>query len=199
VIDEIDQRCGVGSADQLLSVSIHRGVVPRSEMTDDLPRSGDLGHYKVVKVGDVVLNRMRAFEGGVGVAPRSGIVSPDYAVLRCTPVLRPSFAELLFRSHWFIGEMTSRVRGIGSVALGTVRTPRINVDDLRDIRIPLPDLAEQRRVEAEHQRFGEGLADMASLLHSSVQLLQEYKFALVANAVSGQMDPISVRVGRLGP
>lgn len=194
VLEEVDHRCGRGGADQLLSVSIHHGVVPRSEMTDDVPRSEDLGHYKVVQVGDVVLNRMRAFQGGVGVADRAGIVSPDYAVLRCAPPLRPSFAELLFRSNWFVGEMTSRVRGIGSVALGSVRTPRINVDDLRDILIPLPDLEEQQRVEEEHGRLGQRLSEVAARLQRSVQLLQEYKFALVSGAASGELEAAGIGV-----
>ncbi|WP_433651540.1 restriction endonuclease subunit S [Micromonospora zamorensis] len=42
--------------------------------------------------------------------------------------------------------MAARLRGIGSIELGNVRTPRINAEDLGDIRVSLPSVDEQRRI-----------------------------------------------------
>jgi type I restriction enzyme S subunit len=141
----IDQRAG-HHRPPLLAVSIHAGVVPRSSLTENEPRADDLSGYKLCVSGDIVLNRMRAFQGAIGISPERGLVSPDYLVLRPKPEVEGRFLHHLFRSHWFVGEMISRLRGIGSTDQGNVRTPRINADDLGDIPIKLPSLSEQRAI-----------------------------------------------------
>ncbi|WP_406358062.1 restriction endonuclease subunit S [Streptomyces sp. NBC_01635] len=141
----IDQRAGAIQP-PLLAVSIHHGVVPRHTLTDDLPRAEDLSNYKVCETGDIVLNRMRAFQGAIGISPMRGIVSPDYLVLRPHNSVEARYLHHLFRSHWFVGEMIARLRGIGGTESGSVRTPRINSEDLGDIRVTLPRLEEQRRI-----------------------------------------------------
>ncbi|MFI6059230.1 restriction endonuclease subunit S [Streptomyces sp. NPDC051286] len=140
-----DQRAGEDQP-PLLAVSIHHGVVPRSTLTDDLPRAEDLSNYKLCEQGDIVLNRMRAFQGAIGVSSVRGLVSPDYLVLRPGPSTEVRYLHHLFRSKWFVGEMSSRLRGIGGTENGAVRTPRINPEDLGDIRVALPSLEEQRRI-----------------------------------------------------
>lgn len=140
----VDQRRGPEDL-PLLAVSIHKGVVPRETMTDDEARADDLSSYKRCATHDIVVNRMRAFQGAIGIAPQVGIVSPDYLVLRVVEG-EPRFFHHLFRSTWFVGEMTSRLRGIGGSDQGNVRTPRINAEELGEIRISLPSLPEQRAV-----------------------------------------------------
>lgn len=141
----IDQRAGTDQP-PLLTVSIHHGVFRRDTLTDDLPRAEDLSNYKLCEPGDIVLNRMRAFQGAIGISPQRGLVSPDYLVLRSGPDVDPRFLHHLFRSTWFVGEMVSRLRGIGNTESGAVRTPRINSEDLGDIRVALPALDEQHRI-----------------------------------------------------
>jgi type I restriction enzyme S subunit len=143
----IDERAGSAML-PLLAVSIHHGVVPRDRLTDDEPRADDLADYKRCEPGDVVLNRMRAFQGAIGVAPQPGIVSPDYVVLRLVPHADAQFFHHLFRSRWFVSKMAARLRGIGSLDQGNVRTPRINVEDFGEIELTLPPAAEQRAIAA---------------------------------------------------
>jgi type I restriction enzyme S subunit len=73
-------------------------------------------------------------------------VSPDYLVLRPRLAVEARFLHYTFRSDWFVSEMISRLRGIGSTDQGNVRTPRINAQDLLDIGIAIPDLDQQRRI-----------------------------------------------------
>ena len=54
------------------------------------------------------------------------------------------FCTTYSRSAWFIGEMASRLRGIGNTENGAVRTPRINPEDLGDISVAFPSPEEQR-------------------------------------------------------
>lgn len=188
LVREIDVRAGAASADELLSVSIHHGVVPRTELTDDLPKADDLGNYKRVSAGDLVLNRMRAFQGAVGVAEMSGVVSPDYCVLRCGPKFSPGFAHFLFRSDWFVGEMVSRLRGIGSTDVGVVRTPRVNVEDLLDIVVPCPELVQQTQLMDRLSASQAVTLSRRAVLERSLDLLSEYKRSLITAAVTGEFD-----------
>lgn len=133
-----DQRRGLDSDLELLSVSAYRGILPRSDLTDKAPRADDLSGYKVVRPGDVVINRMSAYQGALGFARQEGIVSPEYIVLEPTGV-DGRYLTYLMKSSWFVAEMTTRVRGIASAEGGTsVRTPRINPEDLGNIPCDLP-------------------------------------------------------------
>ena len=160
----IDQRAG-SVRPPLLAVSIHHGVVRRDTLTDDLPRAEDLSNYKLCEPGDIVLNRMRAFQGAIGISPQRGLVSPDYAVLRPGPDVDARYLHHLFRSTWFVGEMVSRLRGIGNTENGAVRTPRINPEDLGDIPVDFPSINEQRRIadflDAETARIDKATALIA--------------------------------------
>lgn len=196
LIREVDLRAGVNaSPDALLSVSIHHGVVPRSTLTNDLPRADLLDSYKVVQPGDLVLNRMRAFQGAVGVSSGTGIVSPDYAVLRSGAELLPAFAHFVFRSPWFAGEMSARIRGIGSVDLGTARTPRINVSDLMEIRVPAPPIGVQDELVGALKSAQDATTAHIGLLKDHLLLLDEFKRSLISAAVSGEFD-VSAASGR---
>ncbi|WP_165950234.1 restriction endonuclease subunit S [Actinomadura sp. GC306] len=102
---------------------------------------------------------MRAFQGAIGLSHSRGLVSPDYLVLRPEEGVEGRYIHHLFRSAWFIGEMTSRLRGIGGTESGSVRTPRINAEDLGEIKTSLPLLTQQRRIadflDGETARIGE--------------------------------------------
>lgn len=185
--DVIDERAGDRDL-QLLSVSIHRGVVPRSTMTPDEARAEDLSSYKVTKPGDIVLNRMRAFQGAIGLNRVLGIVSPDYLVLRPKSVVRADWLHYVFRSDWFVGEMIARLRGIGSVELGSVRTPRINASDLGEIRLAIPDLDEQGLAVDRLAAVQESTDSAVDALQRSIALLSEYKQSLISAAVAGELD-----------
>lgn len=139
-----DERVQDRTRPPLLSVSIYRGVVPRSDLTDKVARADDLSNYKLCEPGEIVINRMSAYQGALGITRERGIVSPEYIVLRTNPDVEPRFLTYLFKSAWFVGQMSARVRGIGSTEQGNVRTPRINPEDLGGIEINIPPLRDQR-------------------------------------------------------
>lgn len=152
----------------LLSVSAKRGVIRRTALSPDEGRAESLQMYKVCRTNEIVINRMSAYQGAVGLAHEDGVVSPDYLVLRISSLLEPRYAEHLFRSKPFVGEMSSRVRGIGSASLGTVRTPRINWSDLAEIPIDLPQIEVQVEI-ADYLDLETGRID--ALIAKQEQLL----------------------------
>lgn len=192
MFDEIDRRVGTPESDDpLLSVSIHRGVIPRSDMTDREARADDFVNYKCVEPGDVVINRMRAFEGGAGISAYRGIVSSDYAVLRTRAGLEPRFLHHLIRSSWFVGEMIARLRGIGNVEAGNVRTPRINVEDLGDIQVALPQTADQVTIADYLDTETAHIDGMVSLRQRQLALLNESLAARRTSRLLADLDPVS--------
>lgn len=192
--DVVDVRAG-NRRPTLLAVSIHHGVIPREYLTHDEPRADNLDSYKLCEPGDLVLNRMRAFQGAIGVADRSGIVSPDYLVLRPRRGTEARFLHYLFRSSWFVGEMVARLRGIGSVDTGSVRTPRINADDLFDIRVHVPPRAEQQAVADYLDRETARIDALIAAKHRARSLLDE-RFAAIRDATIVLLDGPSIKLGR---
>ena len=89
---EVDDRAGA-LADELplLSVSQVHGVRRYGDVFDREPRAEDHTNYKLARSRDVVVNRMSADKGALGVSPESGLVSPDYMVLRTTHELDPRY------------------------------------------------------------------------------------------------------------
>lgn len=186
---ENDSRAGAAGAKlPLLSVSIAWGVRRRETMFANESRADDFSTYKRALPGDIVVNRMRAFQGALGVAQEAGIVSPDYAVLQTAAQLSPDWLAALMRTPRFIAEMTARLKGIGNAESGTVRTPRINVADLLGIPIELPSLEAQ---STQLQRLRARERDIDALIAKAerfIEIAKERRAALITAAVTGQID-----------
>ncbi|WP_249010489.1 restriction endonuclease subunit S [Conexibacter sp. DBS9H8] len=162
VVSEVDDRRRLDGSLPLLTVSIHRGVQPAPS-----EQAGGDSEYKVCRAGQLVLNRMRAFQGALGVAPVDGLASPDYAVLEVSAEHSPDFVAYLLRSPWGVAAMAARIRGIGGVENGNVRTPRINVQDLGEIECSMPNAHDQQKIadflDCECARIDELQAELRSV------------------------------------
>ncbi|WP_433657899.1 restriction endonuclease subunit S [Nocardia sp. CA-128927] len=192
----IDTRAGIRQL-PLMAVSIHHGVVRRDSLTDDLPRAEDLSNYKVCSAGDIVLNRMRAFQGAIGISPERGLVSPDYLVLRPNADVDSGYLHHVFKSTWFVGEMTSRLRGIGNIESGAVRTPRINPEDLGDISIPIPPLGEQRRIADFLDTIVAQIDQMCDARRAQRAILEERRRSIIDNRIDNLKPARCIRLGYL--
>ncbi len=162
----------------LLSVYRDLGVVPREGREDNFNKPGeDLNSYQVVRPGYLVLNKMKTWQGSLGVSSFDGIVSPAYFVAEQVSDTEPRFIHHLLRSSPLIGEYGARSKGI-----------RPNQWDLpweefRAIRVRLPSISDQRAIsdylDAETARIDGLVAD----LRKSVELLRERRRTLITEAV----------------
>ena len=76
-----DERKGDRKDLQLLSVYREYGVIPKnSRMDNKNHESEDTSKYKVVKNSDIVVNKMKLWQGSLGVSKYDGFVSPAYIV-----------------------------------------------------------------------------------------------------------------------
>jgi type I restriction enzyme S subunit len=181
LFNERDER---GEAElPLLEVSINAGVVLR-EFSDERIEStaADFNTYKVARRGDIAFNKMRMWQGAVGLVPQDGLVSPDYVVAEPTGALLPEYAGLLFRTAAFSAECARRSHGIVWDRL------RLYWEGFREIDIPLPSAENQRDIVACVARKTAKLDAVRKATVRSVALLKERRASLILAAVTGKVD-----------
>jgi type I restriction enzyme S subunit len=169
----------------MLSVYRDLGVVPREGREDNYNKPGeDLSAYRVVHPGDLVLNKMKTWQGSLGISSHMGIVSPAYFVCVQTGPGDGRFLHHLLRSQPLIHEYARRSKGIRPAQWD------LPWDEFRSIFIRLPDLGTQRAIadylDAETARIdaliekkqqmqgliGERLASLADRLLQSSQVVR---------------------------
>jgi len=167
----------------LLEVSINSGVVMREFSNDRIESTAeDFNTYKVARKGDVVFNKMRMWQGAVGIAPEDGLVSPDYTVAAPVGTLSPEYAELLFRTEMFSAECARHSHGIVWDRL------RLYWEGFRDIVVPLPPLPEQRAIVAYISTETAKLEGLREAAERAIGLLKERRSALISAGVTGQIE-----------
>jgi type I restriction enzyme, S subunit len=167
----------------LLEVSINSGVIIREFSNDKIEgTASDFNVYKVAQQNDIAFNKMRMWQGAVGVSPVDGLVSPDYTVANPAPCLRPAYAGLLFRTDSFSAECGRNSQGI------TWDRLRLYWDEFRDIFMPLPPLSEQDAILEAVQAETTKIDRLCAATEHSITLLKERRSALIAAAVTGQID-----------
>lgn len=99
--------------EQLLSVYRNYGVIPKSSRDDNFNKpSEDLSKYQLVAVGDLVVNKMKAWQGSLGISAHDGIVSPAYFVYKTAGGMDPRFAHYLLRCKEYADHMAAISSGI---------------------------------------------------------------------------------------
>lgn len=132
----------VGHPDeQMLSVYRDLGVVRKDDQLDNYNKTAlNREIYQLIDDGWLALNRMKAWQGAVGISTLRGIVSGHYICFRPAHRAEPRFLHYLIRSPVYTAEMQRISRG--------VRPSQIEVDNdqLRVLGLWLPCLEEQRRI-----------------------------------------------------
>ncbi|MEU9065654.1 hypothetical protein AB0D60_02015 [Streptomyces sp. NPDC048306] len=126
---------------ELLSVYRDHGVVPRKSREDNFNKpSEDLTAYRYVRPGDLVLNKMKTWQGSLGVSRHEGIVSPAYFVCEMSPDVDAGYAHHLLRSEPYIHLYRTASKGIRPNQWD------LPFDEFRKLPMLLPPRDEQRRI-----------------------------------------------------
>lgn len=124
----------------LLTVARERGVFVRSVADanhNSIP--DDLSNYKVARAGDLVINKMKAWQGSLGLAPLDGIVSPAYFVFHAD-IAVPQFGEYLLRSKPYVAKFGAASDGV------RIGQWDLNIPRMRSIELYLPPADEQAAI-----------------------------------------------------
>jgi type I restriction enzyme S subunit len=170
----------VGYLDEtMLSVFRDHGVV-RKDSRENLNKTAeDRSIYQLVEPGWLVVNRMKAWQGSVGIAFERGTVSGHYLCFRPTHQHDHRFLNHLLRSEPMRVQYESLSRG--------VRPGQAEIDNewFKSIRLHLPDLAEQRRIaDFLDQQVGQ-IDAAAAGARDLLTRLEERTMARILRAVGG--------------
>ncbi|MFC6618396.1 restriction endonuclease subunit S [Deinococcus radiophilus] len=168
----------------LLSVIREKGVILRNRESKEENHNfipDDLSNYKVVREGDLVINKMKAWQGSMGLAPHDGIVSPAYFVFRFAVPYLPYGAALL-RSKAYVALFARASDG--------VRTGQWDLSIQRMKRIPIliPPASEQRAIVKYINAETAKLNQAITRAEQEIALLREYRTRLIADVVTGKLD-----------
>ncbi len=170
--------------DPVLSIYRDLGVILKESRSDNYNKTPeDLTKYQRVNVGDVVVNKMKAWQGSIAVSEHAGIISPDYLV--CRPRSRgvdASYLHAILRSPQLRAEYSRWSEGIRPAQW------RLQWDKLRGIRIPVPDARTQRALARECQTEVSVSEALVEAIARGVAALAERRSALITAAVTGQID-----------
>lgn len=172
----------------LLSVYRDHGVVDKSSRSDNFNNaSEDLGLYQLVDVGDLAINKMKAWQGSVAVSPIRGIVSPAYFVYAPTHHEHSGYLHYLLRSAEYTRLYQLYSKGI-----------RVNQWDLDpsvhgSMPVLLPPLEEQRRIAEFLDRETAQIDELIVKQEQLISTLAERQAELRLRAVTqGLRDGVSL-------
>ena len=96
------------------------------------------GEKLLMKKGDVLFGKRRAYQRKVAIAPFDGIFSAHGMVLRPKRVIDPAFFPFFIRSDAFLDKAID-------ISVGSL-SPTINWKDLKDLEFYLPPLERQKKL-----------------------------------------------------
>jgi type I restriction enzyme, S subunit len=167
---------------ELLSLYTDIGVRPRKELEARGNKASTTDNYWIVQRGDLVVNKLLAWMGAFGVSDYDGVTSPAYDILRPIADIEPYYYHHLFRCGICQPEIRRRSYGIMDMRL------RLYFDRLGDMAVPVPPRGEQARI-LEHVRTETSqLERIDQATERTIDLLRERRAALIAAAVTGQLD-----------
>ncbi len=182
LLHEVDHRSDDGNG-VLLSLTRSRGLISHCDMAEKAPSTRKLTGYKRYEPGQIVMNRMQAWNGMFGAGPIVGLVSPDYAVFKVSNNHESKFVLERLKSPDLIGQFVLESKGIGS-GFNRLYTNRFGA-----IPITIPPIQEQISI-VQYIDLATGLIDgVMRNKRKMVKLLNEQKLAIIHQTVTRGLDP----------
>ncbi|WP_161947658.1 restriction endonuclease subunit S [Malonomonas rubra] len=167
----------------VLSVYREHGVIVKSTRDDNFNKTPEnLSVYQLVNKGDLAINKMKAWQGSMGISQHQGITSPDYAVYR--PL--HDFADR-YLHYWFrASHMPDVYRNIST----GIRPSqwRLDLEEFEKLKVFLPPSTERSSIVREINAIEMKYLRLVELAEKQIDLLQERRTALISAAVTGKID-----------
>ncbi len=183
VFDKVDQ-CSTTGNEELLTVSSARGIIRRSNANVTMFKAESYIGYKLCWPGDLVINSLWAWSGGLGVSRYHGIISSAYGIYRP----RPQYSRCANYFHWFLRsapfqwELQVRSKGIW--------ISRLQLTD--ESFLDAPALIPPHEDQAAIVRFLEHAnVRIDKVIHSKkklIALLEEQRQVVIHRAVTRGLD-----------
>lgn len=173
---------------EMLSVTISQGIIRQARLLANSSKKDssntDKSKYKLVSEGDIAYNKMRAWQGAIGVSDYKGIISPAYIIVRLRENQNyAKYFHYLFRTPLFTTEAERWSYGITSDQWS------LRYSEFKQIYSPLPPPDEQdaivRFLDGAEKRIRRYIRAKQKL----IKLLNEQKQAIIQQAVTRGLNP----------
>nr|WP_199000916.1 restriction endonuclease subunit S [Flavobacterium sp. ASV13] len=138
---------------------------------------------RVVKKGDVIISTVRTYLKAITLINENStnlIASTGFAVLRPKAKMVSEFLNNVVRANYFIQKITSHSYGVSY--------PAINASQIICFYLAVPCEKEQQQIVSHIETETSKLNQAISTIEKEIALVQEYKTALIAEAVTGKID-----------
>lgn len=171
-----------------LVLSLYRdyGVIPKNSRNDNHNvTSLDTSTYKLVEKNQLVINKMKAWQGSLAISDYRGIISPAYYIFDIiSRNLSPEFLHYAFRNPVYIDEYKRLSAGIRPGQWD------LNKDEFKNISYVYPSsIHEQQKIATF---LDEKVSHVDSIIEDtkkSIENLKAYKQSLITETVTTGLDP----------
>ncbi len=164
----------------VLSVYREYGVIPKDSRDDNHNATSlDTSNYKVIRPGDLAVNKMKAWQGSLGVSEHHGIVSPAYITCRIDQdKVNGRYLHYLLRSRPLVGALDAISYGV------RVGQWDMRWEDFKLVQLTYPPLAEQDRIVAFLDEKTAQIDALIAKKQRQIELLDEQKAILINRSVT---------------
>ncbi|WP_167648820.1 restriction endonuclease subunit S [Mameliella alba] len=167
----------------VLSVYREYGVIEKGSRTDNINKTPeDLSKYQLVEPKDLAINKMKAWQGSMGVSGLRGITSPDYVVMQPIGEHNPRYMHHYLRARpmpWVYRLISNGIR---------TDQWRLEPEKFLELPIFLPPMDEQQEIADRIDRELEHIRALIAKTQRSIELLKEKRSTLITAAVTGKID-----------
>ena len=182
ILKESNKRTSTGK-EELLSLSKYNGVIPKNQLEERAGQAENLIGYKFVLPNNIVVNKMQAVNGIIGVSKIYGITSPDYSIYE---LIHKNYCSdyfgLVLKHPVIINHYKKVVKGVMEGYI------RLYTNDLYSIKTIVPPENEQfeiiNHIQAETTRIDRAITSA----EKKITLMKEYQQNLISEAVTGKID-----------
>ena len=173
---------------ELLSVYRDHGVVPKASRDDNNNKaSEDLTPYQLVEKGDLVMNKMKAWQGSIAISEYEGIVSPAYFIYQPSSKMYqaayPKYVHYLLRNPLYIAQYMRHSKGI------RVNQWDLDPDEFERIELLLPAKEEQQCIFRFLDHETAKIDTLIEKQQQLIKLLKEKRQAVISHAVTKGLNP----------
>lgn len=171
--------------DLILSLVKDVGIMLYSEKGDVGNKSkDDLSQYKIAREKDLVLNKMNAVIGSLGVSKYIGLVSPIYLVL----FIR-NHTECFIDYFSYVFQSKTLQESLSQYASGIMKIREsIEFLEFKKMRLPVPPIEEQKAISIFLDKKSVQIEKFIQDKTRFIELLKEQKEAVINEAVTKGID-----------
>lgn len=168
----------------ILSLYREHGIVPKDSRDDNHNvTSEDTSNYRYVRVGDFVVNKMKAWQGSMGVSAYEGVVSPAYYVYRfTTDAFDKKYLHYLLRSKCYADEFR---RLSGGIRIGQWDLPKVGFETTY---VAIPPKNEQTAIAETIDAQLKKVDALITNVQTQIEKLKAYKQSLITEVVTKGLD-----------